>query len=178
MELSMYAFFTDILRREGAEEAIRFAGDCGFTAVELLEAARPGSKPLFPTQEKAQHLRRLLDENGMRCACYSVSVNILAEDLGENRNLSGVEVLKRSAENAHIVGSPFLHHTMTIGYIPPEGQEVTVRELLPHLLSRCAEVAEYCVGYLVFSITYFVSVSITLPFDTSAPLHITKYILL
>ena len=144
MELSMYAFFTDILRREGAAEAVRFAKDCGFSAVEILEAARPGSRPLFPTRETAEHLRRLLDENRMRCACYSVSINIMADNIGEASNLSGMDALKRSADNAHILGSPYLHHTLTIGYTPPENRDVTVCDLLPDLLNRSAAVAEYC----------------------------------
>lgn len=144
MELSMYAFFTDIFRREGAVEAVRFAKECGFTAVEILEGARPGSKPLFSTSEQAQELRRLLDENGMRCACYSVSINILADDIGEERSLSGVDALKRCAENARILGSPYLHHTLTIGYTPPENQTITIRDLLPTLLTNASEVAGYC----------------------------------
>ena len=36
-KLSMYAFFTDILRRESAAEAARFARGCGFRAAEILE---------------------------------------------------------------------------------------------------------------------------------------------
>ena len=38
---------------------------------------------------------------------------------------------------------PFLHHTLTIGYVPPEGHAVTVQDLLPALLERAGQVAAY-----------------------------------
>ena len=143
MELSMYPFFTDILKREGAAAAIDFAGSCGFSAVEILEGARPGSRALFPSSEPAMILRQCLDRRGMHLACYSVSINILSDELGEERNLSGVEVLKRCAENACILGAPYLHHTLTIGYTPPHRGDI-FPEILPKLLERAGEVAEFC----------------------------------
>ena len=48
-KLSMYAFFTDILRRESAAEAARFARECGFRAAEILEAVR-GQRFCLPMQ--------------------------------------------------------------------------------------------------------------------------------
>ena len=142
-QLSFYAFFTDILRKESAAEAARFAHDCGFTAAEILESVRPGAVHLFADAQQAKQARKQLDAQGVRCACWSVSINILSDELGPNRNESGVEALKRSADYARILGSPFLHHTLTIGYVPPEGQAVTVQDLLPELLERAGQVAAY-----------------------------------
>ena len=142
-QLSFYAFFTDILRKESAAEAARFAHDCGFEAAEILEAVRPGAKYLFADAQDARRVREQMDVHGVRCACWSVSINILSDELGPNRNESGVEALKRSADYARILGSPFLHHTLTIGYVPPEGQAVTVQDLLPTLLERAGQVAAY-----------------------------------
>ena len=143
MELSMYAFFTDILRRESADEAARFARSCGFAAAEILEAVRPGASFLFADCDAAEHAAQQMQARGVRCACYSVSINILSDELGPERNLSGVEVLKRSAEYARILGSPFLHHTLTIGYAPDSGITQTVEDILPELLERASQVAEY-----------------------------------
>ena len=39
-QLCVYAFFTDILRRESAAEEARFAKDCGFSAAVILEACK------------------------------------------------------------------------------------------------------------------------------------------
>ena len=142
-QLGFYAFFTDILRKESAAEAARFAHDCGFTAAEILESVRPGAVHLFADAQQAKQAREQMDAQDVRCACWSVSINILSDELGPNRNESGVEALKRSADYARILGSPFLHHTLTIGYVPPEGQAVTVQDLLPELLERAGQVAAY-----------------------------------
>lgn len=56
-QLCMYAFFTDILRRESAAEAARFAKDCGFSAAEILEAVRPGANCLLADQSAAKQAR-------------------------------------------------------------------------------------------------------------------------
>lgn len=144
LTISMYPFFGDILKREGAREAVHFARECGFSGVEILEGVRPGSMPLFKDDRQIIELKQLLDENGMVCTCYSVSINILSDTLGENRDLSGVEALKLCANRAKALGSPFLHHTLTIGYNPPADSVDTVTEILPALLERVSEVAAYC----------------------------------
>ena len=142
-KLSMYAFYTDILRRESAAEAARFARGCGFRAAEILEGARPGATFLFADADAAQRTRAEMDAHGVRCVCYSVSINILSDVLGPAQNLSGVEVLRKSADYAKILGSPFLHHTLTIGYEPPRGEVQTLADLLPALLERAGQVAAY-----------------------------------
>ena len=142
-QLCMYAFFTDILRRESAAEAARFAKECGFSAFEILEAVRPGAKFLFADHDAAKQARAQMDAHGVRCACYSVSINILSDVLGPDQNQSGVEVLKRAADYACMLGSPFLHHTLTIGYQPPDGTVQTVQDILPDLVERACLVAAY-----------------------------------
>jgi sugar phosphate isomerase/epimerase len=98
---------------------------------------------LFADADAAQRTRAQMDAHGVRCACYSVSINILSDVLGPAQNLSGVEVLKKSADYAKILGSPFLHHTLTIGYEPPRGEVQTLADLLPALLERAGQVAAY-----------------------------------
>lgn len=153
MELSMYPFFTDILRREGPAEAVGFARECGFSGIEILESVRPGSMPLFKEDGQIAELKRLLDENSMGCTCYSVSISILSDELGPDRDLSGVAVLKSCAERAKLLGSPFLHHTLTIGYTPSADRVDTVTEILPDLLECAGEVASYC-GELGLTVLY------------------------
>ena len=98
---------------------------------------------MFADADAAQRTRAEMDVRGVRCACYSVSINILSDVLGPAQNLSGVEVLKKSADYAKILGSPFLHHTLTIGYEPPCGEVQTLADLLPALLERAGQVAAY-----------------------------------
>lgn len=146
MKLCMYAFFRDILKREGAHEAVRFVKECGFDAFEVLESLRPGSQPLFASCEDAQLLRDLMDEKGLRCACYSISANVLAEDVGETYDQTCVDVLKRCADMARILGSPYFHHTLTIGYVPPNAAMDSLDAILEQLIDRASQVAEYANG--------------------------------
>lgn len=143
MKICMYAFFSDILRREGACEAVRFVKNCGFDAFEVLQALRPGARPLFESADKARELRALMDKEGLRCACYSISANVLADNLGESFDQSGVDALKHCADMAKILGSPFLHHTLTIGYVPSDPAADSLDAILDDLLDRASEVAEY-----------------------------------
>ena len=112
-----------------------------YTVVKRIEVS--GSHVLnLPYESKCSNLHghnwiidvtlqsETLDENGMVCTCYSVSINILSDALGENRDLSGVEALKLCADRAKALGSPFLHHTLTIGYNPPADSVDTVTERL------------------------------------------------
>lgn len=144
MELSMYAFFTDILRQSGADKAVEFAKECGFRSIEILEMVKEGEKPLFSSLEQSMLLRHALDKNGMRCSCYSVGINLLADDLGEEKNLSAVDILKQCANHANVLGSPYFHHTLTIGYKPPKDTADPFGDILPSLLERASCVASHC----------------------------------
>lgn len=144
-QLCMYAFFTDILRRESADEAARFARECGFEAAEILEGIRPGAAPLFADLFAAEQAARQIAAHGVRCACYSVSVNILSNETGRTYDVPAVEALKHSADCARILGSPFLHHTLTIDYEPPVGQTRTVADILPALVERAEQQLLACI---------------------------------
>lgn len=146
MKLCMYAFFRDILEREGPHEAVRFVKDCGFDAFEVLEVLHPGAQPLFASCEDARLLRALMDENGLRCACYSIGANVLAEDVGETHDRTCVDMLKRCADMARILGSPYFHHTLTIGYVPKNAAMDSLDAILEELLDRASQVAAYANG--------------------------------
>ena len=135
MRLCMFAFFNDLVRREGAADAVRFARECGFHEVEMLQSLQPGTPRVFKTREQVQELRRELDAAGMRCACYSVSVNVLSS--------TAVKELKECADMAKELGSPFLHHTLTIGYVPENPARDSLDAILAELVERACEVAAY-----------------------------------
>lgn len=143
MELTMYTYFSDLLVRHGAREAVRIARECGFSSVEMLEIIGPGTVPLFESEGQAMELRGLLDENGLRCACYSVGIYLPADDLGPLRDQSAVEILHACADYAHILGSPYLHHTLLPGRTSDEAPSAVLDRLLPELLARAGQVADY-----------------------------------
>jgi sugar phosphate isomerase/epimerase len=147
MELTMYTYFTELLVRHGAQEAVRFAKECGFSSVEILEIIGPGTAPLFPTEQQAQELRSHLEAAGLKCACYSVGIYLPADDLGPTHHSSSVEILKSCADRAHILGSPYLHHTLLPGRVCDDPPAKVVDRLLPTLLDRAGQVIEHCARY-------------------------------
>jgi sugar phosphate isomerase/epimerase len=84
-----------------------------------------------------------LDENGLRCACYSVGIYLPADDLGPRRDQSAVMILRSCADYAHILGSPYLHHTLLPGRVSDEAPSAVLDRLLPSLLTRAGQVADY-----------------------------------
>jgi sugar phosphate isomerase/epimerase len=143
MELTMYTYFSDLIKRQGAREAVRMARECGFASVEILEIVGPGTAPLFENEGQARELRSLLEENGLRCACYSVGIYLPADDLGPSRDQSAVDILRSCADYACILGSPYLHHTLLPGRVSIEASSVILDRLLPELLARAGQVADY-----------------------------------
>lgn len=143
MNLCMFAFFNDLVCREGAADAVRFARACGFDTVEVLQPMQPSARPVFKTPAHVEELRRELDAADMRCACFSVSSNVLANNLGESGDRSAVDELKQCADIAKTLGSPYLHHTLTLGYIPQSARMDSLEAIFPELTERAAEVARY-----------------------------------
>ncbi len=86
----------------------------GFCHMELTE----------PDVEAAKQIRAYADEKGVVCCCFSVYANITGDDAAAQ-----VERMKGFADVAAVLGSPFLHHTIS----PQPKEEVldeNVREQL------------------------------------------------
>ena len=143
MNISFYAYFADLVTHLGAEEAADRVLSTGCTSVEFLEWPRPYQAPQLSTDVQIMALKSALDDRGLSCACYSVGISVMGEDFGEFGNKSGVDVLKRSAEIAVMLGSPYLHHTLTIGYLPPSFGQIPKAEAIKALLPHALAVAEY-----------------------------------
>ena len=60
-----------------------------------------------PDLEFARKLRAYADERGVKFTCCSVGVNLVGDDAGEQ-----IELAKKFADIAVILGSPYLHHTI------------------------------------------------------------------
>lgn len=68
-----------------------------------------------PDLEFAKKLRAYADEKGVKFTCCSVGVNLVGDDAGEQ-----IELTKRFADIAVILGSPYLHHTIAFDFRNPE----------------------------------------------------------
>lgn len=143
MQLTMYAYFNELWLRDGADAAVRFAKECGFDSIEILDQIFPGSSSVFPDENSVIELRNALDRHGLRCACYSVGICLLSDDLGKTRNLTAVDALKKCADRAHILSSPYLHHTLLPWRVSDEPPALALDHLLPTLIERATEVAKY-----------------------------------
>lgn len=68
-----------------------------------------------PDFEVAKRLREYADKKGVEFPCVSVGVNLVGSDAREK-----IEIAKRYAQVANILGSPYLHHTIATGSFTEE----------------------------------------------------------
>ena len=140
MDITFYSYFNNMLTNEGIEKTLAYAVERGFTAVEFLDV--PTVKRI-PNDEYAYELKNALDRYGLKCACYSVGGNILAEAGGMYGEKDGIETFKQSARYAKILGAPYFHHTMTIGYNNNKENPDTFDTLFDRLVKADEEVGKY-----------------------------------
>ena len=144
MNFTFYSYFADRLMHNGPEDAADFAKKLGFSGVEMLEMPFAPRYLIIPDVDAAKKLKAALDSRGITMSCFSVGVNIFADKHGQGINISGVEVLKKCAENAAALGCPYMHHTLTIGLKTlPFDAPMTFEGMFDELCDRAEEVARY-----------------------------------
>lgn len=89
----------------------------GFNHMELTE----------PNAEQARRIREYADVKGVVCCCFSVYADIV----GENADVE-IERMKKFADIAAILGSPYLHHTIA----PNAGKDVLSEKFCNTLFYR------------------------------------------
>lgn len=140
MEYTMYNRFNAMLAEKGAEETAEYACRMGFSSVEVLESTAPGRPKEIPDRHAAAEVRRILEAHGLRAACYSVGTCIWQPQPGEN---PAEESLKKQAEIAAELGSPFLHHTLIPWLRLPENapERLSATEQVTETAARIARYA-------------------------------------
>lgn len=68
-----------------------------------------------PDMEVARDLKAYADEKGVSFPCVSVGLSLVDEGREE-----AIEALKRYADIAKILGSPYLHHTIALNFSDPQ----------------------------------------------------------
>ena len=68
-----------------------------------------------PDLQVAKDLKAYADSKGISFPCVSVGMNLVDDDRAER-----IEELKRYADIAKILGSPYLHHTIALNFSQPE----------------------------------------------------------
>ena len=140
MKFSNYNTFSADFLNKGLDEAIKLTVDLGIGYVEHRESINKGVYKIGSIEE-ARTMRKKLDDNGLGVSCYSVVANLCGED-GDHY----LDELYRHIEYAAIIGSPFIHHTLTAGFMP-DTVKLTTLEALDLAKERAEKVANRCNEY-------------------------------
>ena len=136
MDVTLYAHLNGMVHRDGWEKTAKYARHHGFSSVELLNGCNPAGTHIPASVEEAGQIRRILDANGLRAACYSVGETFLGDDGTKE------EMLREHIRRAAAVGSPYLHHTLILWLtLPPDAP--TYEEVLAPMADLAARTAEY-----------------------------------
>ena len=146
-DISMYAGFSDLVKRQGTEEAAKYAVSVGASSVELLDIIDGDSTNLtYATPEDAAEALKVLKAHGLSISCLSVGVNVV--DITSEKPTvcaPAVESLKLCARIAAALEAPFLHHTLVYPLRLPDGAP-SYGEVCPLAVSAAREVADYCLS--------------------------------
>ena len=92
-------------------EMVDIAKEHGLSKLEILNHLELTS----PDIEFAKKLKEYADEKGITFPCVSVGIQLMTEDPTKR-----IEALKKYAEIAAILGSPYLHHTIAFSWENPD----------------------------------------------------------
>lgn len=144
MKLSMYTGLWGLIRRQGFEAAAIIAKDYGFSNIEIFD--EPDTKVythIFEDVASAENAKKILDNLGLSVSCYSIGVNLVNVNGEIKKNDWAIEALKRHADVAAAVGSPFIHHTLIYNYsLKPDSP--TLDDVIHLVVEAASEVANYC----------------------------------
>ena len=93
------------------KEMVDYAVAHGINKLEILNLLDMST----PDLEKARELKAYADEKGVSFPCVSVGLSLVDEDRKE-----AIETIKRYADIAQILGSPYLHHTIALNFSEPQ----------------------------------------------------------
>ena len=139
MKLASYNGFVNDMQSKGIEYAAERAARQGFEAVELLEFCT--EKKFTLPRANAAYARRVLRENGLAIACYSVAAKLYEPNAEQT-----YDRMCRHIEWAAEAGSPYLHHTVTMG-LSLTADSPDYREMLETVLPTAERIASKCAEY-------------------------------
>ena len=139
---SMYSGFSSLLKTHGIECAASLAASLGFSSVEFIDIIGAGS-PTFQNTDQAILARNILHKHALSVSCYSVGINLVNIESGIQKNPAAIAELKRIADIAASLGSPYLHHTLFVNLTLPHNSP-SFDEMLYPVVDAAVEVAGYC----------------------------------
>ena len=114
-------------------EAVDYAKKLGLNAIEPY----PSREFATPVVESARRLAEYAQEQGIGICCFSMAADIVSGD-----RKAEIENLKRYADVAAAMGSPYLHHTLypALGFAE---NRWTFKEALKYAVEGVREVYDY-----------------------------------
>lgn len=116
------------------KEMVDFAANHGISHLETLNILDLST----PDPQVAAQLKAYADSNGISFPCVSVGLSLVEEDRKE-----AVETLKRYADIAKILGSPYLHHTIALNFSDPQYIAANAELFYQRGLEAVREVFDY-----------------------------------
>ena len=139
MNFSMYSKFARGVRDNGIESMAKYARSLGFSSVEFFEFIGENWQEVVPSVEVAREFRHTLETYGLTVACYSVAVGLYDASSPDGIDHKAEQTLMRYAERAAALGSPYLHHTITLG----SPTDLPYEKMLKTVLPAVVRVAKY-----------------------------------
>lgn len=93
------------------KEMVDYAAEHGVSHLETLNILDLST----PDLDLARELKAYADEKGISFPCVSVGMSLVDDD-----REARIEEVKRFADIAKILGSPFLHHTIALNFSDPQ----------------------------------------------------------
>lgn len=139
MKVANYYMYGEDMVKYGTRYAIDHTVKMGFDAVEYFDSLyedRIGKE----TDCDIKTAKRLLKENNLSVACYSVYIPHILNDGTKEEVLAGVY---KEIDYASELESPYFHHTMISKHFWT-GDEAPYDEIFDRVAERVDKIAEYC----------------------------------
>lgn len=132
MKFSFYCGFTRALTERGAAGSVAYARELGFSAVEALPCGA------LSTEAQARELKTALDNEGLVMSCFSIGINLFGENAQQSE-----EKLYHIVDLAHILGAPYVHHTLAAGISTRKFGTPGFDEIFDEVVERAGRVSDY-----------------------------------
>ena len=140
MNFTMYTNWCRSVKTDGIERAAVYAKSLGFSSVEFFDFIGDNWESVIPDVATAKHFRSVLEAKGLHTACYSVAVCLYDPTSPDGINASAEFQMMKYAEYAAALGSPFLHHTVTLSI---DEAPLPYHEMLKTVLPSVVRIAKY-----------------------------------
>ena len=134
-----YGDFYRDLKTHGPAYAAQRAARLGFAGVELLHTSRSTAR--WDSPMPAAEIRKILDANGLFCACCSLEIDLSSHVAPER-----LETVWCLIEDAAVLGASYFHHTL-VPTLNPADLTVPYRALLERIFPYALQIANRCADY-------------------------------